>query len=134
MPLGYRLLETDTSNLRKKLLIEGSEPGLIATDTIEIDIPLPDGTWEMFKLFQVQVMAPELAAKYPYLKTFSGNSKTFPADQIRLEVYPGGIRAMILSSRGTILLDPFCENDKLLMISYYKRNLPEGTKEEFETK
>ncbi len=105
---------------------------MIAADTLSIEIPIPDGSWEVFRVSQVQVMAPELAAKYPYLKTYSGTSKLYPADQIRLEVSPDGIRGMILSSRGTILVDPFCKNDKLHMISFFKKNLPEGGKEDFE--
>jgi hypothetical protein len=39
---------------------------------------------------------------------------------------------MILSSRGTIMMDPFCGFDTLHVISYYKKNLPGDVKEEFE--
>lgn len=133
-PVTYRLLDVDTSMVRKLLIVHNEQPGVITSDTILIEIPIPDGTWEKFRINQVQVMAPELAAKYPYLKTYSGTSLAYPADQIRLEANPEGIRAMILSTRGAILLDPFCKDDKLHMISYFKKNLPEGLKEEFEEK
>lgn len=133
-PLRYRLLDVDTSLLKNLLIKQGSEPGKINTDTILIDIPFPDGSWESFSISQVQVMAPELAAKYPYLKTYSGNSKLYPADQIRIEATPDGLRVMVLSVKGTVLIDPFCDNDKGHMISYLKRDMPEGAKEEFEKK
>ena len=133
-PITYRLLEVDTAKVRKLFIVHSDQPGVITKDTLLIEIPIPDGTWEKFKINQVQVMAPELAAKYPYLKTYSGTSMAYPADQIRLEANPEGISGMILSTRGTILLDPFCKDDKLHMISYFKKNLPEGLKEEFEEK
>jgi len=133
-PLKYRLLDVDTGKVRKYLIFQGSKPGEISSDSVTIDIPLPDGSWEQFKIFQVQVMAPELAAKYPYLKTYAGSSIIYPADQIRLEVNPEGIRVMILSTRGSIIIDPFCKDDKIHMISYFRKNLPEGIKEDFEKK
>lgn len=133
-PLRYRLLDVDTAMVKNLLIKQGREPGKINTDTILIEIPFPDGSWESFSISQVQVMAPELAAKYPYLKTYSGNSKLYPADQIRIEATPDGLRVMVLSVKGTVLIDPFCDNDKVHMISYLKRDMPEGAKEEFEKK
>ncbi|MDQ3051295.1 MAG: hypothetical protein M3Q95_10460 [Bacteroidota bacterium] len=133
LPLTYRLLKLDTMKVRNQLMIQGPEPGLVSKETFNIEIPLPDGTWEPFVMTQVQVMAPELAAKFPYLKTYSGYSSVYPADQIRLEAGPDGVSAMILSTRGSIMIDPFCKDDKIYMISYFKKNLP-GGKEEFEIK
>lgn len=134
IPLSYRMLDTDTAAAKQLLLIDGPAPGLVSTDTILLDIPIPDGTWEKYRINQVQVMAPELAAKYPGIKTYSGVNVVFPADQIRLEVNPQGLRGMVLSDRGTILLDMYCENDIIHMISFFKKYLPEGSKEDFENK
>ncbi len=133
LPLSYRMLELDTANVRKQLIVQGPEPGLVSKETFNIEIPLPDGTWEQFTMTQVQVMAPELAAKFPYLKTYAGTSTVYPSDQLRLEAGPDGVSAMILSTRGSIMLDPFCKGDKIHMISYFKKNLP-GGKEDFESR
>lgn len=134
LPLEYRLLNIDTAESRKLLIFQGAASGEVSGDTVLIEIPMPDGSWELFEVNQVQVMAPALAAKYPELKTYSGKSKIYPADQIRLEANPTGIRCMILSDRGTVLLDPFCKTFPLHMISYYKKNLPHGSKDDFESK
>ncbi len=133
-PLRYRMLDVDTAMVRKFLVVQGNEPGKLNLDTLLIEIPYPDGTWESFRISQVQVMAPELAAKYPFIKTYSGNAKLYPADQIRIEVSPDGLRVMVLSVKGTMLIDPYCNNDKVHMISYLKKDMPEGAKEEFERK
>jgi hypothetical protein len=134
LPISYRMLIADTVQIKNKLITEGDFPGVVNKDTLVIDIPLPDGTWEKFRITQVQVMAPVLAAKYPYIKTYSGNSMLYPADQVRLEINSGTVRIMILSTRGTILLESFCPDDHLRVISFYKKNMPEGTKENFERK
>ncbi len=132
LPLEYRLLDFDTAASRKLLIFQGEHPGEVSADIIMVEIPMPDGSWELFQVNQVQVMAPALAAKYPYIKTYAGTSKLYPADQIRLEANPEGIRCMVLSDRGTVLLDPFCKMGPLHMMSYYKKNMPEGSKEDFE--
>ncbi len=134
LPLSYRLLLADSGQVKNKLLTEGDFPGVVSKDTIVIEIPLPDGTWERFRISQVQVMAPVLAAKYPYIKTYAGNSLIYPGDQVRLEVNSSTVRIMILSTRGTIMLEPFCNDDHSRMMSFYKKNMPEGSKENFERK
>lgn len=134
LPLSYRLLEADTVQIKKQLLIEGDFPGVVSKDTVFIELPLPDGSWEKFRITQVQVMAPVLAAKYPDIKTWSGNSTLYPADQVRLEVNSYTARIMILSTRGTILLESFCSDNRKLVMSFYKKNMPEGSKEIFERK
>ena len=133
-PIAYRTLKVDSSLVKEKLLIEGDFPGVVNKDTLELEIPLPDGTWEKFRINQVQVMAPVLAAKYPYIKTYAGSSMVYPADQLRMELNSATARIMILSTRGTILVEPACGEDKVHVISFFKKNMPEGSKEDFERK
>ena len=134
LPLSFRLLTVDTNQVKAKLLSEGDFPGVVNKDTVFIDLPLPDGSWESFRISQIQVMAPVLAAKYPNIKTYSGNSTIYPADQVRLEINSSQIRIMIFSTRGTILIEPFCPDNHTRMMSFYKKNMPEGSKENFEGK
>ncbi|MBL0343250.1 MAG: hypothetical protein IPP71_21745 [Bacteroidetes bacterium] len=131
-PTSYRILDSNYPELKKLLVKEGSTPGELAPDTIAIDIPMPDGSWEPFKINQVQVMAKELAAKYPDIKTYSGKSQIYPSDNIRLDISSKGVRVMILSTRGSIMIDPYCNNDEFHVISYFRKNLPENSKEDFE--
>lgn len=131
-PKKFRILDANYDELKKLLIREGAVPGSLSPDTILITIPMPDGTWEEYSISQVRVMSEELAAKYPDIKTYAGKSKIYPADNIRLDISQQGVRVMIQSTRGTIMLDPYCNEDKLHVISYYRKDLPENAKEDFE--
>ncbi|MBK9045776.1 MAG: hypothetical protein IPL74_03415 [Bacteroidetes bacterium] len=131
-PTSYRLLQVDYPALRKLMVIQGETAGALANDTIILSIPLPEGGIEDFTMTQVKVMAPELAAKFPNIKTYSGTSNIYATDKIRADISPQGFRAMIQSSRGAIVIDPYCKNDSIHVISYYRKYLPENSKEDFE--
>jgi len=131
-PTSYRVLDVNAEALKKYLKREGPTPGSLSPDTLSLKIPIPDGSWEEFFIKQVSVMSPELAAKYPDIKTYSGKSKIYPSDNIRLDISQLGVRVMIMSTRGTIMIDPYCTNDQEHVISYFKKNLPENAKEDFE--
>lgn len=131
-PTSYRVLDANNEALMKYLKREGPTPGSLSTDTLSLKIPMPDGTWEEFSIKQVSVMSPELAAKYPDIKTYSGKSKIYTSDNIRLDISQSGVRVMIMSTRGTIMIDPYCTNDHEHVISYFRKHLPENAKEDFE--
>ena len=131
-PTSYRLLKVNYPALRKLMVIQGETAGALAKDTIVLSIPLPEGGTEDFIMTQVKVMAPELAAKYPNIKTYSGTSKVYATDKIRADISPQGFRAMIQSTRGAYVIDPYCKNDSIHAISYYRKYLPENSKQDFE--
>jgi hypothetical protein len=129
-PLQYRLIQVDYPGLRKLLLENDAVSG--AHDTLDIALPMPDGTSKMFSIFPVHVMPDELSQKYPGLATYSGKNPASPAETVRLDISPAGFRAMVMSPYGTVLIDPYCPGDSIHVISYYKKNMPEGSKAPFE--
>ena len=132
MPLKYRLMKTDYVSLRKLLLKGSGNKQEGVSDTTELLIPLPDGSWELFHIFPVEVMAPELAEKFPEIRTYAGFSAVNASDNIRLDISPRGFSSMILSERGTMMVDPFCRNDTVHVISYNRNDLPPDSKQPFE--
>jgi len=131
-PERYRLLKTNYSGLRKLLIGNNDEKRTLDLDTVILAVPLPGGSFEEFAITKIQVLPPELADKYPGIKTYHGKSLVFPQDNIRLDISPKGFTMMILSTRGTIIMDPYCSTDSIHVISYFKKDLPEGAKEDFE--
>ena len=132
MPLRYNIYETNYSDLRKLLLKQPAAGSALNLDTTILTVPIPNGVPEKFAISQVQVLPPELSEKYPEIKTYHGKSLEFPEDNIRLDIAPKGISYMIMSTRGTIIMDPFCISDSVHVIVYFKKDLPEGAKENFE--
>ena len=132
-PLRFRVLKVNYNKLRDTLLKPA--PAGVRTvnhDTVVLPVILPSGLVENYKITQIQVMPPDLADKYPDIKTYSGNGVESPTDNIRLDISPKGVTVMILSTRGTMMIDPMCGKDSLHVISYFKKDLPPDAKPEFE--
>ncbi len=93
-----------------------------AVKMITVALPMPDGSMQRFAVFEVPVMAPELAAKYPEIKTYAGQGLDDPTASTRLDLTPQGFHAMIFSTQGTIYIDPVVKGDGRFYTSYLKEN------------
>jgi len=95
----------------------------------QVPIPMPDGNLVLFSVQESPIMAPELAAKYPEIKTF----KVFGVDDKRLggriDITPQGFHGMIESSAGRVYIDP--EDFRLQDHIYRTRFAGSGTRKAF---
>ncbi len=86
-------------------------------------IPMPDGSFENFKVVEAPVMHTELAAKYPYIRSFAGWSREDPTAYLRCGITQKGFHAVIFSARhSTVYIDVFAEGDTEHYISYFKKD------------
>lgn len=118
VPTQYRTLGADEAALAKVLAqapLEGS-----AAQGVELTLPLPDGTFERFQVFNSPVMAPELAARYPQITTYRAIGLDDPHAVARLDHTIFGFHGMILSPNGTVFIDPYRRGDTQHYVSYYK--------------
>lgn len=103
----YRSVSFQLQNVRETLRTAPSEKGAGARNSATVvSLPLPDGTSQRFRVVQVPVMAPELAARYPNIRTYAAQGIDDPAATARLDVSPAGFHAMIMASDKTIYIDP----------------------------
>ncbi|MET7029557.1 reprolysin-like metallopeptidase [Sediminicola luteus] len=58
--------------------------------------PNEKGELEGFKVVEKSIMSPELAAKYPQIKSFVGQGLSHPEDRIRFSVSHKGVQSMIV--------------------------------------
>jgi CSLREA domain-containing protein len=87
-------------------------------------LPYPDGTFKTFRVVESLIMAPELAAQFPEIKTYVADSPDDPTASARLDLTPQGFHAQILSQHHTIYIDPLVAGNADTYQSYYRKDLP----------
>ncbi|MEP7144419.1 MAG: reprolysin-like metallopeptidase, partial [Ferruginibacter sp.] len=122
IPSRYRTLQLNKSGLLNFLNTIPSEKNLVGRNISPvIEIPMPGGGTAKFNIWESSVMEPRLAAKFPGIKTFTGQGIDDPTANIKLDFTQFGFHAMIISSlRGAVFIDPYARENTINYISYNK--------------
>ncbi|PYS24520.1 MAG: hypothetical protein DMF72_04710, partial [Acidobacteria bacterium] len=130
-PKFYRELSLNETAERKLLSHAPMEFTTAASQTqVVITLPMPDGTFARFRVEESPMMAPELAAHFPDIKTYRGRGLDDPTATTRLDVTPAGFHAIVLSSTGTVIIEPDSHASRGQYISYdISQNQHEAPKE-----
>ena len=117
VPQSYRTVAVVEGELAV-VLAQAPEEG--AESNVELELPMPDGTKARFTVWSVSIMAPELAERYPEIRTFRGQGVDDPAMSAVFDLTPAGFHAMILRPGGTVYIDPYRRHDAVHHISYFR--------------
>lgn len=125
-PKEFAAVTLDHAAMRAALARAPLESALTAAKSApatasEITLPLPDGTFQRFTVVESPVMAPELAALFPEIKTYYAQGVDDPAATARLDLTPAGFHAQILSPHGAVYIDPHLR-DASVYAAYYKKD------------
>ena len=104
----YRLLKLNLSAFKSFLFtVKSGSPTQATLSNSQILLPMPDGSWQHFKIVEHNILSPELAKKLPHVKTFAGVGLEDPMAIIRMDWTSKGFHAMIISPQlGTIFIEP----------------------------
>ena len=72
----------------------------------EIELPMPDGNLARFGLIEAPIMQPDLARKYPEIKTYKVFGIDDPRASGRVDISPRGFSGMLHTSAGRVFIDP----------------------------
>ncbi|MCF8247533.1 MAG: proprotein convertase P-domain-containing protein [Saprospiraceae bacterium] len=119
LSLSLDLLKANLSEAPMRFSPEG------ANSPVKLAIPMPDGSTEEFQIVDAPIMHPDLAARYPYIRSFAGWSNADRTAYLRCGYTQNGFHGMILSANhSTVYIDAFAEGDDLHYISYFKKDYP----------
>ncbi|HYP39285.1 MAG TPA: zinc-dependent metalloprotease family protein, partial [Chloroflexia bacterium] len=131
VPEKYRTLALDSAALTARLAQVPMENYAVRNNGIALSLPMPDGSFSAFRVVEAPIMAPALAARYPQIKTYLGQGIDQPDAVVRFDRTPAGFHAMILSSRGTVYIDPYSDGDATYYISYYRSDFTKPSDKAF---
>lgn len=94
-----------------------------------LTLPIADGTLSRFSIVDSPIMAPELAARYPNIKTYAAQGVDDPATTARFDWTPAGFHGIILSPKGTVLIEPASVGDVENYVVYFQGDVTVGSGE-----
>ena len=123
--MEHRLLYT-LNEVEFKQSLETLHSGASASKSIVVTIPNSIGKIEQFNVVESSNFAPELQAKYPEIRAYSGTGITDPKASISFSVSPSGIQTMILrGDSGSEFIEPLSENKSIYAVSTSKNRTKE---------
>ncbi len=123
LPAHFRALEVDVKALETLLDRAPAERSTAAAvSPLVIALPYPDGTDRRFRVEESPIMEPALAARFPEIRTFTAQGIDDPTATGRLSLTSLGFHAMVLSTAGTVYIDPYKRWDARYVLSYFKKN------------
>ncbi len=125
VPDKYRTVALDLDGLKTTLSNAPMEFTAAAKNNpLIINLPMPDGENATFALVESPVMHPDLAAKYPEIKSFAGVGADNPLLRVRIDYGTKGLRGIIDSPDGQIYIDPYIAGNNTNYLTYFKKDRP----------
>ncbi|WP_405574794.1 reprolysin-like metallopeptidase [Winogradskyella sp. Asnod2-B02-A] len=124
MPSKHRTIALNTESFLDFVSQARGRFSDIGANSLVISLPMPNGENETFTLEDSELMHPELAAKFPELKTYSGKGITDRTASLRITYSPYfGFSGMVMSGEhSTVYIDPITSDNQHYM-SYFRNDL-----------
>ncbi|MEK7254162.1 MAG: reprolysin-like metallopeptidase [Bacteroidota bacterium] len=123
MPDEYLTYSLDFVAMREHLRLAPAEGSAQAkAGAVQIALPMPDGKLETFKVWESSVMHPELAAKFPTIKTYAGMGISNPALTVRFGFGEDGFHAIIPGNEGGSLVMPYASAQTQFYVCFKHSN------------
>ncbi|MCC6843882.1 MAG: proprotein convertase P-domain-containing protein [Saprospiraceae bacterium] len=116
---AYQQFEINFNTLRSFILTQAPAENQLGK-TISISLPMPDGNVREFYIMESPVMEPELALKYPEIKTYKGSDGM---NYMRLFMTNSELKAYILTDQGDVVIEPLVKGNADNYGVYWAKNI-----------
>jgi hypothetical protein len=126
-PSSFGAYKLDTSGLLATLRTAPTEFTEAAkSNPLVITLPMPDGSTERFNVVYSPIMEPELQAKFPNIRTYSGQGIDDKTATLRMDWTEFGFHAQVRSvhENKAFYIDPYVQGEKTQYMSYRRQDLP----------
>ncbi len=124
IPNKYKTFQIANDNLKTTLWSAPDEKEVqLSESPVIVDLPMEDGTIQQFRVVYSPVMAPELAAQFPEMKTFNIMGLDAEHASGKLDWTEMGFHAMIRKLSGDIYIDPYARRNQTDYIVYNNADL-----------
>lgn len=125
------IFELDLPAMKKMLGTSPKRDNFNTTSNLIITLPNGEGKLENFKVYENPVMAPELAAKYPEIKSYMAVGIENPNARAYFSYSPLGFKSMTLyPDQSAVFIEPV--SDDLITYSVYKKSDKKKAFQKFE--
>lgn len=123
IPNHYQTLALDIEGINNYL---GKAPheldGDRVSQEISLKVPMPDGTFKTFMVYESPTMMEEISEKYPNIKSYKGYGRSNDYENLRISLNKKGFYAAIRTVNGTVYIDPYSTNTTTEYISYFVKD------------
>ncbi|MEP6846748.1 MAG: reprolysin-like metallopeptidase, partial [Panacibacter sp.] len=118
-PAAYKFFSLKSVQLKNDLIATPSEKSVAVSNSFKIiAVPDAEGKIQKFRITEAPVLAPQLAAKYPGIKTYIGQGVNDKTATIHFDVTPDGFHAMVMSgSKPTYYINPVDKDNDVYIIN-----------------
>ena len=125
------IFELDLKTMKKMLGTSPKRENINTTSNLIITLPNGEGKLENFKVYENSIMAPELAAKYPEIKSYMAVGIDNPNARAYFSYSPLGFKSMTLyPDQSAVFIEPV--SDDSISYSVYKKSDKKKAFQKFE--
>lgn len=112
VPAKARTMALNFPEMQALLTAAPSEHDVPVTESkFLLELPISDGGFATYRVVETAVMAPELASRYPMLRTYLGQQVDEPSTTVRFDLTNRGFRAQVIANTHTSYIEPFQRGD-----------------------
>ena len=121
LPEKYLVFRLNQSSLKDSLAnLPLQNTDAVQKSPLVMEVPMPDGSIQRFRMEETQVLAPHLAAEFPDWKTFTGYGIDNPQAIGQFDWNINGFHGYISTGTDTAVIDPYQKGDTENYLVYNK--------------